>query len=227
MEDQKSYCPYCKIEIQKKPTRKTKCKNCNQYIFVNSSPNGKKRLVTEQESESIDKEWSDLYYEQMKTYKPEICKTYNISKEEYSNRKAILTSRFGREAFDNDISWMILNEQITLTKDPNEISNIYSQMASQLTQERKDSFEIQKQGYKFKLLTLQKAGIEKTEVSSVEHLCPHYKKLNKTILSIDEALKTMPIPRRDCTKIVETYEEDNSQEITYALCNCLYLGYFE
>lgn len=49
-------CPYCKEEIIKFPTRKTKCKSCGKYYYAKRLPNeNKKRIVTEKEAEQIKK----------------------------------------------------------------------------------------------------------------------------------------------------------------------------
>ena len=54
-------CPYCKKGLKKIPSRKTKCTNCGESIFVRSSPERIKILCTEEQAKEIDKQWNDIY----------------------------------------------------------------------------------------------------------------------------------------------------------------------
>jgi len=111
-------------------------------------------------------------------------------------------------------------------KSDNELSAIYCQMASELYKQNKDSYELQKLDFKHRLLSLAKAGIEKTSISSTEHLCPFFPKYHNKIYSVKDELKNQSFPKRSCTRIVEKYD-DGSKEILYEMCHCLYLAYFD
>lgn len=51
-------CPYCGVELKKFPGRKTKCKECGNFIFVRTRPaDGKRILIKEDEKESVQIEW--------------------------------------------------------------------------------------------------------------------------------------------------------------------------
>lgn len=101
-------CPYCNIELNKFPAKKTKCKNCLNYIYVKTRPiDNKKVLIKENEIELIEKEWENnaqinYYNTTKKTYirlepltiysykKPEIInfindKDYKVLLDLYSN----------------------------------------------------------------------------------------------------------------------------------------------
>lgn len=48
-------CPYCGIDLPKFPQRKTKCKNCDNFIYVRTRPSDKKKiLLTEDEINRIE-----------------------------------------------------------------------------------------------------------------------------------------------------------------------------
>lgn len=52
-------CPYCGITLKKFPSRKTKCKNCKNFIYKRTRPiDGENILVTEKQIKQVDKEWS-------------------------------------------------------------------------------------------------------------------------------------------------------------------------
>lgn len=56
-------CPYCKIQLKKRPTRKTRCKNCNNFIYVTERPyDSKSVLVTEKDKKILLKDKSNLRY---------------------------------------------------------------------------------------------------------------------------------------------------------------------
>lgn len=97
-------CPYCGVELEKKPDRKKKCTDCNNYIFVRTSPVDKSQvLITEDEIDLIDEQWAiyngtyDDYLSQKKKF-------------EYEREK--LTKKFGSKASENDIKWSLLNEEL-------------------------------------------------------------------------------------------------------------------
>lgn len=121
----------------------------------------------------------------------------------------------------------ILEERLPLSKNHKDTSWIYSRMASILKNEYKDSFEYQKLDYKFKLLSYNDLGIDKTQISSVEHSCPYSPKFHNKILSVKDELNNQSFPKRECTKIIDKHEDSDQEEITYELCSCLYLAYFD
>lgn len=56
-------CPYCNVELQKFPARKTKCKNCGEYIYVRTRPiDYKKVLLKETELQLLEEEWGKRKY---------------------------------------------------------------------------------------------------------------------------------------------------------------------
>ena len=52
-------CPYCGESLSKFPYRKTRCKNCGNYMYVRTRPTDKKRiLVREDNIEELESQWS-------------------------------------------------------------------------------------------------------------------------------------------------------------------------
>lgn len=55
-------CPYCAVLLQRVPTRRTKCPDCGQDIYVKATPSDPvKRLVTASRAAEIEAEWSGQY----------------------------------------------------------------------------------------------------------------------------------------------------------------------
>jgi hypothetical protein len=51
-------CPYCSSALEKKPSRKKKCPDCGNFIYVRTRPIDRERvLVTEEQTAEIDRQW--------------------------------------------------------------------------------------------------------------------------------------------------------------------------
>ena len=98
-------CPYCKKVINKIPTRKSKCPFCSNYIYSRTRPlDRQKVLVTEDQRDEIEKQWSQYY----KTKE----KSELMDNPEFVSAKSDLTKQFGTEPDINDVKWRIFNQKI-------------------------------------------------------------------------------------------------------------------
>lgn len=50
-------CPYCGTKLETLPSRKKQCTFCKQYIYVRTTTDRNRYLVTEDELEAIEREW--------------------------------------------------------------------------------------------------------------------------------------------------------------------------
>ena len=48
-------CPYCEVRQDRPLTRKRKCQSCKQPIYIDRQEDGTRRLITEQESERLER----------------------------------------------------------------------------------------------------------------------------------------------------------------------------
>ncbi len=97
-------CPHCNNPLDKKPGRKKKCPHCGEFIFVRTRPSDEKRvLVTEAQAEEIKEQWSIVNGTHGE---------YLAQKKRFSDEKAKLAKRFGREPSKNDIKWSLLNKDL-------------------------------------------------------------------------------------------------------------------
>ena len=97
-------CPYCSALLKKRPQRKAKCRDCGHFILVRTRPADRKRvLVTEHQAEEIEAQWAEIH-----SVPP--CR---ISwKEGFNEEKQRLTTKFGHEPSDNDVTWSLLNKEL-------------------------------------------------------------------------------------------------------------------
>ena len=196
--DKKVFCPYCKKELAKKPSRKTRCPFCSKFIFVRTNPKTKKKvLVTEQGVKDIEKEWE--HYLGINGWLNDLSQ-YGITKSDFDSNKDALAKKFGKEPYPRDVIWGIFNQLILKTNDLRTLSTIYFQMALFLNEENKDSSLQLKLHYKMILLDYKNSGvIDRVEICACDNSCPECKKDWHNRLSINEALKTIPLPNKKCT----------------------------
>ena len=214
-------CPYCKSTLSKRPERKTKCKNCGNFIFVKTDPDTRERLiVTEQEARKIEDRWQKIQYI------PRLLgnlKDYGITEQDFLERKKIFYEKNKFEAHDNDIAWSIYNELITKNIDDfSKLKMLYYDMALLLFYENKDFIDTLRESKKMELMEFEdKNIINKIIISSAgeKNACEECLKLDGRILTIDEALNEMPLPNIKCKNNMFS---DRSE----GFCRCMYLPYF-
>jgi len=97
-------CPHCTHILDKMPGRKKKCPHCGEFIFVRTRPSDEQRvLVTEVQAQEIEEQWSIVNGTHGE---------YVDAKKRFSDEKAKLAERFGREPSENDVTWSMLNQEL-------------------------------------------------------------------------------------------------------------------
>lgn len=206
-------CPHCKEILKEKPTRKKKCPFCKKDIYIRTSPSTKEKvLVTESEAKKID-----VKYEKTGAKNRWISnlQSYGITEKDYDKHESELSKRFGSKASYRDVIWKIFNELLLVKHELQDLKMLYYQMALFLNEEGKDFFKILQQSAIMELKHMQKEGfVKKVKILATPNSCEACKKLNDKIFTIDEALKTLPIPCNECSYIM-----DNGKK---GFCRCLY-----
>jgi len=199
----KSACPYCGTVLEKIPKRKSTCPHCNNIIFIRN-----KKMVTEKNAIMIDFIKSNEFY--------------GANEYEYLKIEDELRKKFGFDPNPSDIVWGYYNRLITKnSSNYRNLSSIYYSMALMLNKEKKDSFELLQLSKKMELLEYKKDGIKKVKIitSGKDNACESCLKLEGKTFTINEALKKMPIPNKDCTHIL--YDENRG------FCRCVYIAEVE
>jgi hypothetical protein len=174
-------CPYCKVLLERKPSRKKKCPHCSEYIFVR-----KGKLLTELQKDT---------YDMIKS-----LEEYGINKSKFMKHQATLREEFGSEPSLNDVAWRILNMAITQAKDRSDVKMINQRMASIAASEGKDPKPYLIQARRQELLSYKGLGVRKVQISAIQHRdsCEYCKSMDGKVMSLEEALSKMPLPG-DCT----------------------------
>jgi hypothetical protein len=201
----KDHCPYCGFWFEKAPTRKKKCPECQQYIFVRFG-----QLCTEEEKEIFD--WLSHYW---------IYAELGITRDLFDKTRQQLSREFGCVASVQDTKWRILNQISTPEKSFTYRKFAYQAMAKILEEEGKSADHVLSEAHKMEVLEgklyneiraeslhQELLAVKESSVTTIvkvmtandEHVCEECRKLSQKTFTLDEALKTLPIPRL-CTSI--------------------------
>jgi hypothetical protein len=99
-------CPYCSVVLAKFPGRKTKCKACQNYIYVRTRPSDEQRiLVKESELVRVEELWA---------IKNGTYEDFLSNRKEYDDEKEFLCRKLNREPTDLDIQLSLLEKQLPM-----------------------------------------------------------------------------------------------------------------
>jgi len=198
-------CPYCNKLLDKKPLRKKKCPHCKNFIYVRSG-----QLMTLQQVKEYESQQKEIW---QKRHWVEQLSQYGITEKNFNDYQTKLSQEFGTKASVNDTVWRILNVKILQTDNYHELKTIYWHMAEVLRSEGKNPNHILEQVTRLSLLEFQKSGATSVTISTANdtYVCDSCKKLEGKVITIEQALKTMPIPHA-CTN--------------HSGCRCEYLPIF-
>jgi hypothetical protein len=172
-------CPNCQKPLEKKPTRKTKCPYCEQFIYVRHGEH-----VTEEQK--IKHDDLDLF---------------RFTEEEYNIRQTELLNKFGSMPSHSDIIWGIANRKIRgLIKQKTyyDLRDLYLAMAKFMHKQGKDFFELFKESKRCELLVFKQCDDTKVRVLTCNAESPSCKIYSGKEFPVSEALRNMPIPQKDC-----------------------------
>jgi len=198
-------CPYCGVQLPKKPQRKTKCKSCGKYMFVRKHPKtNKRKIMTEDKVKETEYLWKVM----------ELGFSLDDHSGDYTEMKAGLSKKFGRAAHASDVIWGLYNNLILQTKDLHNLKMIYYEMALFLDSEGKNPHTMLQQASKMELINYKNQGVKKVEILATANSCPSCQQFNGKIYATDKALKEMPIPNEDCT---------TKMNGEHGFCRCCYV----
>lgn len=170
-------CPYCFVELEKRPTRKKKCPHCEEYIYVR-----KGILTTEEEANIIDI---------LNRLEP-----YGVDQKLFAKHHQELSKQFGFKAPANDTVWRILNTLVAEKKDYFDKKNIYLEMAHLVQMEGKNPKQHLANAAKMDLLDNRENGYEQVQINNCNDdlVCKSCRSLEGKTFTIEEAMSEMPIP---------------------------------
>lgn len=204
MEKNNLTCPYCNKILNKEPKRKTKCPFCKNEIYVRSKQTiFASKLLQKGDALAVDS-LDNLEYR-------------GITKNDFFDKKIKLSKQFGQEAESTDVIWALYNDLIARNlNNLNLLKGIYYEMALFLNKEGKDCLKMLQLSNEMELRYFRHFSfIKKVQIITCgEDSCEACRKLHNKVFTIDEALKTMPIPCKECTHKI--YDKK------HGFCRCCY-----
>jgi hypothetical protein len=215
-EQPSAICPYCGEELEKRPKRKKKCPFCQNFIYVRTLPATREKvLVTEEQAQRIQKEWDRIW---RRNKWLDTLKTYGITEEIFESHKKSLSDQWKRVVADSDIIWSLFNELLQENMklgDFHTLKMLYHNMAFFLDEEGQEFFGVLVERQRMELMEYKtQCGVAKVRITTSADSCPACKKLDGKVLTIQKALKTMPIPCKECTTTMYSKRE--------GFCRCMY-----
>lgn len=223
------HCPYCQSAFDPIPTRKTKCKSCGKYVYLKRRPDDpQKRLVTEQQKGQIEAEWEA--YQRAKqeqaaeTEFSETLASLGIDEKKRRSIEVEVTMKLGRASSREELGGIIAENLLpTATKNGHwdVARTLYELLAGGLTAKGEDDLEALQGVKRCQLLSMQAADVNKVEILGAPNSCPACTKLSGKVMTINRALKEMPLPVKRCTYFDG---EDDKGERKRGSCRCEYLA---
>jgi len=211
-------CPYCHQIFPKMPQRKTKCPYCKIFFYSRTRPSDQKKvLVTEEQLKILEKDWE--IYSATKEFRKYLESNVGFN-EKYEKVKENLTKRWGFTPSEGDTLWGTSIEFLLDAMKQGDLQKmkvLYFDQALYLHQKGENHFRILQEVAKCDLKKYQKEGYKKVEILTAgEQSCPACQKLSGKILNIEEALKDLPIPVKNCSFKL-------NPEAPVGWCRCQYL----
>lgn len=128
-----------------------------------------------------------------------ILKEKGISEINFDKEKTTLSKKFNKEASDSDVIWSLFNKLVGKEADLQELKMLYFDMALFLNDEDKDSAWVAQLSNEMELRHLKEETqvVNRVEILS-DQCCEECNKLNKQVLSIEDAIEKIILPNPNC-----------------------------
>jgi hypothetical protein len=133
-----------------------------------------------------------------------LSKQYSLDSGVFSRKRQELSAKFDSEPNTPDVLWGIFNDMaIELMRDVpvnySDLSGVYFDQAMFLYESNKPFYKTLQEANRMYLLMYQQQGVKKVEIPDFQDACKECQKVGNRVLTIDQALKEMPIPHKGCT----------------------------
>lgn len=159
--------------------------------------------------ESIRKEWMS------------ILDSYGITEEDYERKLVKLEKKLGKKPSSKLVILNLFNLAINRANDRHNLKMIYYHKALFLNSEKKEFINPLRKSYRMELLKLKERGVTNVVkiLSAGESSCESCRKMDGAVFTIDEALKKMPLPNKNCTKTLDDPDR--------GFCRCSYQPFID
>jgi hypothetical protein len=189
----KQECPTCKKPLVKSTKNRHKCPYCKNWIYFLGD-----RPVTQDEHEHLAESFYQARHaERLRQTMGEELVGIGLSEDMLNRREHEMLAKTRVRPMKSAVIMSLFNETILGLKDFNEMERRYHDLAIILNKGGEDCFHILQAAAKTKLAAYKAEGVKKVSVFASQN-CEACKKVDGKVMTIEEALKTMPIPLKDC-----------------------------
>lgn len=183
-------CPTCKQALEKYSRFRFKCPHCRNWIYYSRDD----RLVTKEEYDRLRAEYNEAWLQRAKE---EELATIGLDEAMIQRRAKDLLTKTGVTQNRFAVIQHLFNETILKLKDLNEMEERYRNLAGILNRAGEESFSILKAAAKTRLAIFRKEGFKNVSIVAGQG-CEACRQLDGKVLSITEALRTNPLPIKEC-----------------------------
>lgn len=200
-----SHCPYCNNNLSKTPQRKTKCPNCNNFIYVRTDPHTQKKvLLTEDGVKKIEKEWeirNDVSHalKELKEY-GYTEKTLETYRKKYNNLS------------DLDLIEKMYQDAIT----PTGTWGLYFNFALFLFKHNKSFLDPLSKAREIELKKTCRV-VDHVQLIAAPDACSYCKGMDRKVFLANEIQETPVLPHKECSNNPNSNKE--------GFCRCTYAPY--
>lgn len=182
-----SCCPYCLGILGHQPKRNLKCPFCQKEIYVRPKPSiFDNTILTAEDALIAD-------------HLPPLARL-GVSTEDFIRKRTELQEKFGVEITSVDVFWSLIRQAILNTKDPAVLKKLHRRLVLFLEDLKQDFFYILQRATKMQLLEFRSDGfIKQVRIIAGPESCQACRRLDGKIYTIEEALRLMPLPCKECT----------------------------
>jgi len=213
IDENSNICPYCKKTLTYIPVKDVNCPFCGNMIYVRQSKDKKQQTEYYDRLLSESKE-SAIFIKKIF----DSIKGYTFTEDDFNNRKNFMILKTGKVPKDTEV----LRSLIVELQAKGIV--VYNQLALILNWEGKDTYQYLYNVRRTELLNLKKSKIVQNVkiISGAKDMaiesCPQCKELQGKVFTIDDALKQMPLPVKNCT--CKIYDKNRG------ICRCIYTAAF-
>jgi len=201
-------CPTCKQTLERHSKNRFKCPHCRNWIYFLGD-----QAVTREDHERLrEKYYQARHEERLGQSMVEKIGELGFTDEMFHRREQELLRRTGVPPKQSAVILSLFNETILKLKDLDEMEERYHSLAIVLNGAGEESFHILQGAAKTKLAALKKKGFKNVHIFTCR-MCEWCVQVDGKVLPIEEALKTMPIPIKECKNY--PYNENHSFCICY------------
>jgi len=200
-------CPYCNQFLQERPKQTTECPFCGNHIYVRTEQRiFASTLLTLEDARLAD------YFER--------TEDVGIEDAAFMRTREQIAERFVEDPRSRAALWKVLSKLVSTFVaggDLQSLSMAYYLMARLLHAQGEDFFDQLQAAARTRLLHCKQSNLlTKVEITTADDPCERCQRLQRRVLTVDEALEQMPIPCKQCTH--------DARDRLAGFCRCSYLA---